>query len=95
MIKRNFKKYDNRKLYDLDHGFYVSMSNMVTIIKAEKLKPETISIRDDRTSKDLTLEVLGRLVYDQCRIRNRQKGTLTSVLTTELRSDLVRLIQKF
>ena len=57
---RRFKKFTNRKLYDLDSSRYVSMVDLAKIVAAG---PDVV-VEDDRTGRDITLETLARALYE-------------------------------
>jgi PHB/PHA accumulation regulator DNA-binding domain len=57
---RRFKKFSNRKLYDLDGSRYVSM---LELAKVTASGPDVV-VEDDRTGRDITLETLARALYE-------------------------------
>jgi hypothetical protein len=60
---RHFKKYANRKFYDLDKGRYVSLLDVGDVIAGG----EEIDVVCDRTSRDLTFETLARTLHERTR----------------------------
>ncbi len=61
--KRQFVKYTNRKIYDLEASAYVSMEDLAEIASAGVI----IQVTDDRTKEDLTVFTLARMVYERAR----------------------------
>jgi hypothetical protein len=60
---RHFKKYANRKFYDLDKGRYVSLLDLGDISAGG----DEIEVACDRTGRDLTFETLTRVLYERTR----------------------------
>jgi len=60
---RHFKKYTNRKHYDLDRGRYVSLLDVGDVIA----EGEEIVVICDRTGRDLTFETLARILHERTR----------------------------
>lgn len=58
---RQFKKYPNRRLYDIEESKYVTVEDIRKII----LKGESISVVDSKTEKDLTRTVLIQIISEQ------------------------------
>ena len=58
---RRFKKFTNRKLYDLDGSSYVSMVGLAQVVAAGA----DVMVEDDRTGRDITLETLARALYER------------------------------
>lgn len=58
---REFKKYPNRRLYDIQQSKYVTVEDIRHII----LEGETISVVDSKTDKDLTRSVLLQILSEQ------------------------------
>ena len=58
---RAFKKYPNRRLYDIEESRYVTVEDIRKII----LKGESISVVDSKTEKDLTRTVLMQIISEQ------------------------------
>ena len=58
---RAFKKYPNRRLYDIEESRYVTVEDIRGII----LNGESISVVDSKTEKDLTRSVLMQIISEQ------------------------------
>jgi polyhydroxyalkanoate synthesis repressor PhaR len=58
---RRFKKYPNRRLYDIEESKYVTVEDIRKII----LKGESITVVDSKTEKDLTRTVLMQIISEQ------------------------------
>ena len=58
---REFKKYPNRRLYDIKDSCYVTVEDIRKIV----LKGETITVLDSKTEKDLTRTVLLQIITEQ------------------------------
>ena len=58
---REFKKYPNRRLYDIEESKYVTVEDIRKII----LAGESISVVDSKTEKDLTRSVLMQIISEQ------------------------------
>ena len=58
---RAFKKYPNRRLYDIEESRYVTVEDIRGII----LNGESISVVDSKTEKDLTRSVLLQIISEQ------------------------------
>ena len=58
---RAFKKYPNRRLYDIEESRYVTVEDIREII----LSGESISVVDSQTEKDLTRSVLMQIISEQ------------------------------
>ncbi|MBV1877459.1 MAG: polyhydroxyalkanoate synthesis repressor PhaR [Pseudomonadales bacterium] len=58
---REFKKYPNRRLYDIQESRYVTVEDIHKII----LTGETISVLDSKSAKDLTRSVLLQIITEQ------------------------------
>ena len=58
---RKFKKYANRKLYDITGARYVSMLDLALVVSAG----EEVAVFDDRTGFDITFETLARALYEK------------------------------
>lgn len=58
---RAFKKYPNRRLYDIEESKYVTVEDIRQII----LQGESISVVDSKTEKDLTRTVLLQIIAEQ------------------------------
>jgi polyhydroxyalkanoate synthesis repressor PhaR len=77
---REFKKYPNRRLYDVHKSRYVTIEDIRKII----LGGETISVVDSRTDKDLTRSVLLQIVAEQ---ENEEREP---ILTNTVLEQLIR-----
>ena len=58
---REFKKYPNRRLYDIQESRYVTVEDLRQII----LTGEPISVVDSKTDKDLTRNILLQIISEQ------------------------------
>ena len=58
---RDFKKYPNRRLYDIEESRYVTVEDLRKIV----LSGESISVVDSKTDKDLTRTVLMQIISEQ------------------------------
>jgi len=58
---RQFKKYPNRRLYDIEESKYVTVEDIRKII----LKGESITVVDSKTEKELTRTVLMQIISEQ------------------------------
>lgn len=58
---REFKKYPNRRLYDIQESKYVTVEDIRQIV----LKGETIRVVDSKSDKDLTRSVLLQIISEQ------------------------------
>ena len=58
---REFKKYPNRRLYDIQESRYVTVEDLRKII----IEGEPISVVDSKTDKDLTRNVLLQIITEQ------------------------------
>ena len=58
---REFKKYPNRRLYDIKESRYVTVEDIRKIV----LEGETISVMDSKSEKDLTRSVLLQIITEQ------------------------------
>jgi len=95
---RHFKKYANRKFYDVDRGAYASVSEIAAVVK----RGDDVVMTCDRTGRDLTLEILARILYEEVRKAGKKaaagksgtlpKGTLLAGLVS---SEVSRIIRFF
>lgn len=60
-IMRHFKKYANRKFYDLDKGKYASLLDVGEAVAGG----EEVEVICDRTGRDRTFETLTRALYER------------------------------
>lgn len=58
---REFKKYPNRRLYDIQESKYVTVEDIRKLV----LKGEVIRVLDSKTGKDLTRSVLLQIITEQ------------------------------
>jgi polyhydroxyalkanoate synthesis repressor PhaR len=58
---RDFMKYPNRRLYDIQESRYVTVEDLRKIV----LSGESISVVDSKTDKDLTRTVLLQVISEQ------------------------------
>jgi len=58
---REFKKYPNRRLYDIEESKYVTVEDIRKLV----LKGEVIRVLDSKTDKDLTRSVLLQIITEQ------------------------------
>ncbi len=58
---RAYKKYPNRRLYDIEKSKYVTVEDIRKVI----LKGESITVVDSKTEKDLTRTVLMQIISEQ------------------------------
>ena len=58
---REFKKYPNRRLYDLEDSHYVTMEDVRKLI----LKGESIRVLDSKDSSDITRQILLQILSEQ------------------------------
>jgi polyhydroxyalkanoate synthesis repressor PhaR len=58
---REFKKYPNRRLYDIQESRYVTVEDLRKII----MEGEPITVVDSKTDKDLTRNVLLQIITEQ------------------------------
>jgi polyhydroxyalkanoate synthesis regulator protein len=95
---RHFKKYANRKFYDVDCGVYASVREIAALVK----KDCDVLMTCDRTGRDLTLEILARILYEEVRLAGRCGRLVNSGLSPRPSrsgglepADLARLIRLF
>ena len=60
---RHFKKYANRKFYDLDKGRYASLLDVGDAVAGG----EEVEVICDRTGRDRTFETLTRALYERAK----------------------------
>jgi len=58
---REFKKYPNRRLYDIQQSKYVTVEDIRLLV----LRGETITVKDSKSEKDLTRTVLLQIIAEQ------------------------------
>lgn len=70
MSTRHFKKYANRKFYDEERGQYASVEEIAAVVK----RGDDVVMTCDRTGRDLTLEILTRILYEEVRRAGKVGG---------------------
>lgn len=90
---RHYRKYPNRKFYDDERGQYVSVKEIARTVKGGA----DVEVTCDRTGRDLTCEVLARILYEEVRERGLaakyyEGGRATFLVTV---ADMTRLIRSF
>jgi polyhydroxyalkanoate synthesis regulator protein len=95
---RHFKKYANRKFYDVDRGAYASVREIAALVK----RGVDVTMTCDRTGRDLTLEILARILYEEVRrdgkrVASGKPGVLSksSELARSVTSEVSRLVRLF
>ncbi len=78
---REFKKYPNRRLYDLDASKYVTVDDVRQVI----LEGESIQVVDSRDEQDITRSVLLQILTEQ------EVGRNEPILTNRVIEQLIRL----
>jgi polyhydroxyalkanoate synthesis regulator protein len=58
-VKRNFKKYKNRKLYDLDNHKYITLEEIFELVRNGKI----ISVKDFE-NKDISKQTLATIIVE-------------------------------
>ena len=58
---RAYKKYPNRRLYDIEESKYVTVEDIRMVI----LKGESITVVDSKTEKNLSRTVLMQIISEQ------------------------------
>jgi polyhydroxyalkanoate synthesis repressor PhaR len=76
---RKIKKYANRKLYDTLDKQYISMDQLADMIRSG----ETVSILDNQTGQDITVQILSQLLA-------KDKRSSDSEMLTNILSDMIR-----
>jgi hypothetical protein len=89
---RHYKKYANRKFYDLDRGRYVSLLDIGDVIAGG----EEIQASCDRTGRDLTFETLARTLCERTKAyfapAAKRGKTADEPVSRDFISRIVRLI---
>lgn len=85
---RHFKKYANRKFYDLDKGHYISLLDLAEIV----VGGDEVEVICDRTSRDLTFETLTRALYERTRAYFASSGFLLDPIAPIAVMKIIRLI---
>ena len=90
---RHYRKYPNRKFYDDERGQYVSVKDIAGVVRGGA----DVEVTCDRTGRDLTREVLARILYEEVRSRGLAaryyEGGRASFPVTV--ADMTRLIRSF
>lgn len=73
---RIIKKYPNRRLYDTEKSRYVTMSDLLKIIRDEK---QDLQVQDSESGEDITRGVLTQIILDQ---ENGDKPIFTTPMLT-------------
>ncbi len=98
---RHYKKYANRKFYDVDRGEYVSVEDIARVVRGG----EDVEMVSDRTGQDLTREILARILYEELRKRGKlaarervgepAKFSRREGLSGPSASEIARIIRQF
>jgi polyhydroxyalkanoate synthesis regulator protein len=92
---RRFKKYANRKFYDVDRGVYAAVSEIAAVVK----RGGNVVMVCDRTGRDLTAEILVRILYEEVRRVGKscsgKPGEQFKGVSGELSAEVSRLIRTF
>ena len=75
---RKFKKYPNRRIYDLQSSKYVTLDAILNLI----VEGQSIEVADAESGKDLTQNVLLQILSDQ--ERKNGKPLLTNIALEQL-----------
>ena len=67
---KEIRKYENRKLYDVESSSYVSMLELSDMVAGGA----RVRVSCDLTSRDITSEVLSRALYERMRDRDLARG---------------------
>jgi len=67
---RRIKRYENRKLYDLEASSYVSLRDIAALVQ----EGETVEVIDNVTGEDITAQTLTNVILEEGR---RGSSTLT------------------
>ena len=78
---REFKKYPNRRLYDIQESKYVTVEDIRKLV----LKGEVIRVLDSKTEKDLTRSVLLQIITEQ------ESEGHEPILTNRVLEQLIRI----
>lgn len=60
---RRIKRYENRKLYDLESSSYVSLRDVASLVK----EGETVKVVDNVTGEDITAQTLTNIILEEGR----------------------------
>lgn len=81
---RQIRKYANHKHYDEKKSAYVQVIELADLVAAG----EQITVVDDVTGRDVTLETMCRALYERTKSRDLEADTLLTA------NDLAKLIRK-
>jgi polyhydroxyalkanoate synthesis regulator protein len=95
---RHFKKYANRKFYDVDRGAYASVKEIAALVK----RGTDVEMTCDRTGRDLTPEILARILYEEVRCDGKRAAagktgvfSRSTELSRSVQSEIYRLVRLF
>lgn len=74
---RKIKKYANRKLYDTVDKSYISMEQLAELVRSG----ETVSVLDNQTGQDITVQILSQLLAKD---KRREDSQMLSDLLSEM-----------
>jgi polyhydroxyalkanoate synthesis repressor PhaR len=92
----NIVRYPNRRFYDSSHGRYVTLQDIVSMVREGK----TVSVRDSKTNDDLTNAVLTQIILEHhpermdllpvpiLHLMLRSNGTVLEMLRAYMRQSL-------
>jgi polyhydroxyalkanoate synthesis repressor PhaR len=60
-MARRIKRYENRKLYDLEQSEYVSLGDVADLVRAG----ETVEVVDNATGRDRTAQTLTQVILEE------------------------------
>jgi polyhydroxyalkanoate synthesis regulator protein len=86
--KKPIKKYGNRKLYDEGQASYISMVELSDLV----YQGDRVEVVCDLTGRDLTLESLGRSLYERLKVRSR--SDTRDLLLVSLVADIIRKVPR-
>ena len=78
-MRRQIRKYDNRKMYDADSRGYVSMLGLSDLV-ADGAR---VAVTCDRTGRDITAKILARALYERLRHADGSAGSPVLVAAIE------------
>lgn len=73
-MKREIRKYGNRKLYNPGAAAYISMIELSDIVAAG----DQVTVVCDLTGSDITLETLCRALYERSKVCDRSEAPALS-----------------
>lgn len=101
-MPRQVKRYENRKLYDLEDNAYVSLQDIARHVRAG----ETVQVTDNVTGEDITAQTLTQVILEEGRRGQsllpsdvlhdllRQGSTAVDVGVTQLRQGIASVLQR-